>query len=209
MYELLVGRPPFIGDSPVSVAYQHVRELPVAPSELDPEITQDMDAIVLKSLAKDPADRYQSAEEMHDDIARLLSGEKVTAVLVPPVPLPPEPWQTGSQAPVAVASAPPIALATPDEDQDDEKKSRALPIVVGVLVLALVAAMSFGLWQIFKPVDQPVVAPSTTSTRPPTRRVRSSARPRRARSRYPREPRWTSSSTVAQRRARCHQTWSG
>ena len=158
LYELLVGRPPFIGDSPVSVAYQHVRELPVAPSELDPEITQDMDAIVLKSLAKDPADRYQSAEEMHDDIARLLSGEKVTAVLVPPVPLPPEPWQTGSQAPVAVASAPPIALATPDEDQDDEKKSRALPIVVGVLVLALVAAMSFGLWHIFKPVDQPVVA---------------------------------------------------
>lgn len=158
LYELLVGRPPFIGDSPVSVAYQHVRELPVAPSELDPEITQDMDAIVLKALAKDPADRYQSAEEMHDDIARLLSGEKVTAVLMSPVPLPPEPWQTGSQTPVAVASAPPVALTTADDELDEQKKTRTLPIVVGVLLLALLAAVSFGLWQFFKPVEAPVVA---------------------------------------------------
>jgi pyrroline-5-carboxylate reductase len=64
LYELLVGRPPFVGDSPVSVAYQHVREAPVPPSQLDPEITPEIDAVVLKALAKDPADRYQSALEM-------------------------------------------------------------------------------------------------------------------------------------------------
>ena len=81
LYELLVGRPPFIGESPVSVAYQHVRELPVAPSELDPVITPDIDAITLKALAKDPDDRYQSAREMKADITRVLAGQQATAVV--------------------------------------------------------------------------------------------------------------------------------
>src|SRR3712207_1052337 len=78
LYELLVGRPPFIGESPVSVAYQHVRETPVPPSQLDPVITPDIDAITLKALAKDPADRYQSAREMKADITRVLAGEQAT-----------------------------------------------------------------------------------------------------------------------------------
>ncbi|WP_040162315.1 Stk1 family PASTA domain-containing Ser/Thr kinase [Nigerium massiliense] len=81
LYELLVGRPPFTGDSPVSVAYQHVRETPVPPSQLDAEITPAMDAVVLKALAKNPDDRYQSAAEMHADIDRLLAGLPVQAEL--------------------------------------------------------------------------------------------------------------------------------
>ena len=81
LYELLTGRPPFTGDSPVSVAYQHVREAPVPPSQIDPEIGPDIDAIVLKSLAKDPADRYQSAREMKADITRVLAGQQATAVV--------------------------------------------------------------------------------------------------------------------------------
>ena len=81
LYELLVGRPPFVGDSPVSVAYQHVREAPVPPSQLDPVITPDIDAVTLKALAKDPADRYQSAREMKADIARVLAGQQATAVV--------------------------------------------------------------------------------------------------------------------------------
>ena len=85
MYELLVGRPPFVGESPVSVAYQHVREAPVPPSQLDPVITPDIDAVTLKALAKDPADRYQSAREMKADITRVLAGQQATAV-VPRVP---------------------------------------------------------------------------------------------------------------------------
>ena len=80
LYELLVGRPPFIGDSPVSVAYQHVREIPAPPSSLDSEITQQMDAITLKALAKDPTDRYQTAKQMRDDIDRLLSGHEPLAI---------------------------------------------------------------------------------------------------------------------------------
>src|SRR6185295_13948351 len=79
LYELLVGRPPFVGDSPVSVAYQHVREAPTPPSQLDPELGPDIDAVVLKALAKDPADRYQSARDMKADITRLLAGQQTAA----------------------------------------------------------------------------------------------------------------------------------
>ncbi|GAA2922873.1 Stk1 family PASTA domain-containing Ser/Thr kinase [Streptomyces enissocaesilis] len=79
LYELLTVRPPFIGDSPVAVAYQHVREEPQPPSNFDAEITPEMDAIVLKALVKDPNYRYQSADEMRADIEACLDGRPVAA----------------------------------------------------------------------------------------------------------------------------------
>ncbi|MCX5178184.1 Stk1 family PASTA domain-containing Ser/Thr kinase [Streptomyces virginiae] len=79
LYELLSVRPPFVGDSPVAVAYQHVREEPQPPSNFDPEITPEMDAIVLKALVKDPDYRYQSADEMRADIEACLDGQPVAA----------------------------------------------------------------------------------------------------------------------------------
>ncbi len=79
IYELLTVRPPFIGDSPVAVAYQHVREDPQPPSVYDPEVTPEMDAIVLKALTKDPDYRYQSADEMRADIEAYLDGQPVAA----------------------------------------------------------------------------------------------------------------------------------
>ena len=105
LYELLVGRPPFIGDSPVSVAYQHVRETPTPPSHLDPELTPAMDAVVLKSLAKSPSDRYQDAKEMRDDISRLLAGEPVLAAPVVPPMTVAEPTAVTQVAPAAGAAA--------------------------------------------------------------------------------------------------------
>ncbi|KAB1149371.1 Stk1 family PASTA domain-containing Ser/Thr kinase [Streptomyces luteolifulvus] len=79
LYELLTVRPPFVGDSPVAVAYQHVREEPQPPSVFDAEITPEMDAIVLKALTKDPNYRYQSADEMRADIEACLDGQPVAA----------------------------------------------------------------------------------------------------------------------------------
>ncbi|MEV0194946.1 Stk1 family PASTA domain-containing Ser/Thr kinase [Nonomuraea sp. NPDC050691] len=79
LYELLTGQPPFTGDSPVAIAYQHVREEPIPPSQIDPEIPQWADAIVLKAMAKDPAHRYQSASEMRADIQRAMTGMPVDA----------------------------------------------------------------------------------------------------------------------------------
>jgi beta-lactam-binding protein with PASTA domain/tRNA A-37 threonylcarbamoyl transferase component Bud32 len=83
MYELLVGRPPFTGDSPVAIAYQHVRENPIPPSHIDPALPPWADSIVLRAMAKSPNDRYQSAAEMQADIQRAQSGMQVSA---PPTP---------------------------------------------------------------------------------------------------------------------------
>jgi eukaryotic-like serine/threonine-protein kinase len=84
MYELLVGRPPFTGDSPVAIAYQHVRENPIPPSRLDPDLPPWADAIVLKAMAKSANDRYQTAAEMNADIQRAASGMQVAAAFQPP-----------------------------------------------------------------------------------------------------------------------------
>ncbi|GAA2844209.1 serine/threonine protein kinase [Actinoplanes cyaneus] len=82
LFELVVGHPPFVGDSPVSVAYQHVREDPKPPSSIVREIPPDVDAIVLKALAKNPLNRYQSAQEMRADALRAVSGRPVMATPV-------------------------------------------------------------------------------------------------------------------------------
>ena len=79
LYELLTGVPPFTGDSPVAVAYQHVREDPAPPSQVNPDVSPAIDSIVLKAMAKNPANRYQSAGEMREDIERALSGVPVQA----------------------------------------------------------------------------------------------------------------------------------
>jgi eukaryotic-like serine/threonine-protein kinase len=75
LYEILTGEPPFVGDSPVAVAYQHVREDPVPPSHRHNDISPELDAVVLKSLAKNPDNRYQTAAEMRADLVRVHSGE--------------------------------------------------------------------------------------------------------------------------------------
>lgn len=139
LYELLIGRPPFVGDSPVSVAYQHVRELPVPPSKLNELITPDIDAIVLTALAKDPADRYQTARAMTEDIRRLLAGEEVTA-------------STPASASSATEPTTPVATVVTTEEvvepEDEQpRRSRALPVVITLLALVLVALLGAGaLW---------------------------------------------------------------
>jgi serine/threonine-protein kinase len=82
LYELLCGHPPFVGDSPVSVAYQHVREDPRPPSEANRDVGPDLDAVVLKALAKNPLNRYQSAGEMRADLLRAAAGRPVMATPV-------------------------------------------------------------------------------------------------------------------------------
>src|SRR3954468_8508150 len=82
LYELLTGGPPFSGDSAVAVAYQHVREDPVPPSHVEPDVPPAVDAIVLKTLAKNPANRYQTAGELRADIERALAGRPVEATPV-------------------------------------------------------------------------------------------------------------------------------
>jgi len=83
LYELLTGQPPFSGDSPVSVAYQHVTELAAAPSTLDASIPKEIDTVVLHALAKLPEDRYQTAEDFQSDAERILQGIPTAASVAP------------------------------------------------------------------------------------------------------------------------------
>ncbi len=168
LYELLVGRPPFVGDSPVSVAYQHVREAPVPPSTHDPMITPDMDAIVLKSLAKSADDRYPSARDMRDDIARLLSGHAVTAMLPAAAAMPPA--TTQQPAPMLTPSTtffepePPGEPENPefaeDEEEPAEKSRTGLWILLIGLTLVVLGLAAWGLTFILNPGATPSASPT-------------------------------------------------
>jgi eukaryotic-like serine/threonine-protein kinase len=160
LYELLVGRPPFVGDSPVSVAYQHVRETPLPPSQLDPEISPEIDAVVLKALAKDRSERYQSAKEMKDDISRLLAGQQTTAQQATAV----VPLAAGAMAANAYDDAthvatpptfvPPVGPEGPEEEYEEEepRKSRVgLAILVTALIVAALGLGGWGLYRMLSP----------------------------------------------------------
>ena len=134
LYELLTGRPPFVGDSPVSVAYQHVRETPERPSLYNPEITDDVDAIVAKALTKRIEHRYQSAAEMRADIERALAGQSVTAPAVTPEGNP------GPEDDTATAVVPAL---TEDDEEPPEKRRKWPWILLGLLLLGLVIAALF------------------------------------------------------------------
>jgi beta-lactam-binding protein with PASTA domain len=86
LYEMVTGRPPFAGENPVAIAYQHVREEPLPPRQVNPAVPPSLEAIILQAMAKDPAQRYQSAEDMRVDLARFLGGRSVLAVPPPPTP---------------------------------------------------------------------------------------------------------------------------
>ena len=81
LYELLTGRPPFTGDSPVSIAYQHVSEMPLPASQVDDGVSPEVDAVVLHSLNKRADDRYQTAAEFRADVERAIAGAPVTAAV--------------------------------------------------------------------------------------------------------------------------------
>jgi eukaryotic-like serine/threonine-protein kinase len=142
LYELLTGRPPFTGDSPVAIAYQHVREQPIPPSRIDPDVPPWADAIVLKAMAKDPNDRYQTAGDMRNDIQRALSGAPVAA------PMLMDPYATGTrrmgqatQLAGATSAIPPYRYGEEQQGEDygEPPRRRAWPwVLVALIALLLV-----------------------------------------------------------------------
>jgi tRNA A-37 threonylcarbamoyl transferase component Bud32 len=79
LYEMVTGKPPFSGDSPVAIAYKHVREYPSLPSAVNASVPADFEAIVMAAMAKDAEDRYQSAADLREDLLRFQRGEAVYA----------------------------------------------------------------------------------------------------------------------------------
>src|SRR5690349_12964176 len=133
VFELLTGHPPFVGDNPVSVAYQHVREDPRAPSESNPDVPPAVDAIVLKALAKNPANRYQSAGEMRADLLRAAAGRPVSA---PPVMT--EAERTAMMAPQQRPVGAPVRPAARVADRR-RQRGGGTAIVVLITVLGMLA----------------------------------------------------------------------
>ncbi|PRX47785.1 serine/threonine-protein kinase [Prauserella shujinwangii] len=143
LYELVTGEPPFTGDSPVAVAYQHVREDPRPPSAVNPAVSPELDAVVLKALAKGAPNRYQSAAEMRSDLVRTLSGQRPSAPMV---------MSDEERTQVLGAGQPTTAYAAdPDEygydDEEDARRRRRKRALLLALLLALLAgAVLFVLW---------------------------------------------------------------
>ncbi|MEX1091829.1 MAG: Stk1 family PASTA domain-containing Ser/Thr kinase [Acidimicrobiia bacterium] len=145
LYEMLTGRPPYTGDSPMSVAFQHVSTEAPPPTSLNPDVTDSLDNIVTKAMRKDPAGRYQSADEMRSDLVGVLRGEEVG---VSPLPMVAAGAAVATAAPedsTRVMSATPPATVPPDEvyRQIEEEPPSQLPFILTAfgLLIALVVLL--------------------------------------------------------------------
>src|SRR5690606_11674490 len=162
LFELLTGRPPFQGDSPVAVAYQHVGQEPQRPSEIATDVPEVLDRITLKALTKDRDQRYSTAAEFRHDLEAAMRGGQVTAPMVgagammgatqvagqpaygaTQVMAPtPNAWgpATAQQSPVTPGGGYP-GPGTRTDQRQPEKKSRALMWWLLGIALAAVAAI--------------------------------------------------------------------
>ncbi|MDQ1731457.1 MAG: eukaryotic-like serine/threonine-protein kinase [Pseudonocardiales bacterium] len=130
LYELLTGHPPFTGDSPVAVAYQHVRENPRIPSSENPAVPKALDSIVMKALAKNPLNRYQTAGEMRADLQRAIAGQAVEAESV----------MTDEERTQFISKPPPgnrPGVLTPVYDDEEDQRGRRGALIWTAVVLAM------------------------------------------------------------------------
>ena len=172
LFEAVTGSPPFTGETPLSVAYQHVQDQPPRPSEqinTDPATAQALDAVLLTAMAKDPMERYDSAEEFAEELRRLARGENPlalahhgahaddaktteflpasasdaeTRVAPAPAPVPvPQPEESApqSEAPAQVAAT----------EEPEEKKSTGKTIALVAAAMVALGGVGYGAYQIF------------------------------------------------------------
>lgn len=136
-YEMLTGRPPFTGDSPVAVAYKQVNEAPIPPSQVNGDVPPLMDAVVMRALAKNPANRYQTAEDLRADLERARQGRQVEATPLLPA---------GAEA-TQVISRPQTAVLPPQEPPPGSGRKVWLGVLIGILAVAVLAGGGFLLVQ--------------------------------------------------------------
>jgi serine/threonine protein kinase len=143
LYEMLTGRPPFEADSPLAVAYKHVREDPPPPSRLNDDLTPALEAVVLRAMAKDPAARYQTAEDLRRDLERTHTAG--TGAPTEPIPAP--------RTEVLPRLAPPLR----------HRRRRWWPAVLALGVMALAIVLVLALVFTGRLAEQPAPAPTAST----------------------------------------------
>jgi eukaryotic-like serine/threonine-protein kinase len=147
LYELLAGRPPFTGDTPVAIAYKQVNETPVPPSAHNPDVPPRLDAVVMKCLAKNPANRYQTAEEFSADLERVKLGQDVEATPLMAAGI-------GGDATQVIARPAPTQVMRPPEEDGSSRKVW-LGVLIGLLIFGLLAAGGYLIGQAISNKDAP------------------------------------------------------
>jgi eukaryotic-like serine/threonine-protein kinase len=154
LYEMTTGQAPFAGESAVAIAYKHVQENPVPPRQIDPALPETLEAITLKCLAKNPANRYPTAQDLRADLRRYLDGARILAepVLAPPI----DPSATNVMAPTGYDSGTAVVTGWSGDDgygdygqyedytqpEEEPKRSRWF-LAVLVLLLLILAGLLF------------------------------------------------------------------
>ena len=173
LFEAVTGAPPFTGETPLSVAYQHVQDQPPRPSErlnTDPHTAEALDAVMLTAMAKDPMERYDSAEEFAQDLRRLARGESPLALAhhsaladeANTTEFLPSSSSDATPAPVPAAAptpTPPPQREAPAEvaaaDEPEENKSSAgKTIALAAAALIALGGIGYGAYQFFESTNK-------------------------------------------------------
>jgi serine/threonine-protein kinase len=134
LYEMLTGRPPFTGDSPMAIAYKQVNATPEAPSSLNPDVPPELDAVVMRALSKNPANRYQTGREFADDLERARTGGQVLATPLLPA---------GGEATQVISRPQPTSVLPPQEQEPGGSRKAWVGALLAILIMALLAAGAY------------------------------------------------------------------
>jgi eukaryotic-like serine/threonine-protein kinase len=140
LFEMVTGRPPFMGDTPVAVASKHVRENPPAPRDINPSVPPDLEAIILKCLAKSPEYRYATGDDLRVDLLRFREGRAVGAVAPP---LMSQPTMGTTQAVPYGATQTLGQIAAQDTEEPEKSRTPLYAALLLVLLAALAVVIVF------------------------------------------------------------------
>ena len=181
LYEMLTGQVPFTGDTPLEIAMKHLSEVPKPPSELRRDVPHDLDLVVLRALAKDPNERYQTAEEMDADLGRVADGlpvgaetaDAATAVLAGSGVVAAAPTSVIPRGDTATRPAPPGRTPPAGYYGYEGPPRRRRPVWPWVLSLLLLAAAGVAAWFAYTKIqdqlnaNKPVAVPDVVGIKEP------------------------------------------